>query len=251
MNQKRRYLYLLLGPTLFLISSIMLSEFLSIQGARAIGLLLWMVLWWVTCPVDMSVTAFLPIIINAFFSIVPMENVISQYSSSSLILIFGTGLLSLAMKNTGLDKRIALNVLSCVGPSIESQIIVWFLASAILSTLMPNVAVTALFCPIAISMLKAAGYHDMSICKQATIILLSIGWGAGIGGVGSPLGGAMNITAITYLNHFTNSEFMYIDWIIRMLPYAIIITLVLLIFMIKLGKDCQAIHGTKEYFHEL
>lgn len=248
MTNKQRNIYLCIGPLLFLFSSFFFIDILGEQGSKAIGTLLWMVFWWVTRPIHMTVTAMLPILVNAIFSIAPMDSIIKQYSSSSLILIFGTGLLSMSWENTGLDKRIALKALSLIGPSMQSQIIVWFCASVILSTFMPNVAVCALYCPIAVAMLKAAGYSDMKTCKQATIILLAIGWGAGIGGVGSPLGGAMNITAISYLQTFTNSEFMYIDWIIRMVPYMILVTLSLLTCMIAIGKKCEPIQGSKEYF---
>ena len=251
MENKQKILHICIGPILFVLASILLSNILGNQGAKAIGTLFWMVYWWVTRPVHMTVTAMLPIVLNAIFSIAPMDSIIKQYSSSSLILIFGTGLLSMAWENTGLDKRIALKALSLIGPSIQSQILVWFTASVILSTFMPNVAVCALYCPIAVAMLKAAGYDDMKNSMQATVILLAIGWGAGIGGVGSPLGGAMNITAISYLQTFMNSEFMYVDWIIRMVPYMIIVTVVLLLCMMKIGKGCEPIRGSKEYFNKM
>ena len=116
---------------------------------------------------------------------------------------------------------------------------------------MPNVAVCALLCPIAISMFKSIGYDMHMRNDSINIVLLCIGWGAGIGGVGSPLGGAMNITAISYLNDFTQQEFMYIDWVIRMIPYLVIVMAVLSIVMIRIGKDCDPIKGSKAYFNEL
>ncbi|MGN1344965.1 MAG: SLC13 family permease [Traorella sp.] len=245
---KKIFIHIFLGPILFILSCIMLTPLFGSTASKAIGTLLWMVYWWVTRAVDLTITAGLPIVLNAVFNIVPMNSVLSQYSSSSLILIFGSGLLSLAWANTGLDVRIAMKALSLIGPSMKSQIIVWFSASAILSVFMPNVAVCALYCPIAVAMLHAAGYQDITQSKQATYILMAIGWGAGIGGAGSPLGGAMNITAISYLQAYTNQEFMYIDWLMRITPYMIIVTIFLLIVMIKMSKNCEPIQGTKDYF---
>lgn len=248
---RKKYINICIGPILFLMSLILLNKSFGIIASKAIGVLLWMVYWWITRPVNLTVTAGLPIVLNAIFDIVPMNSILSQYSSSSLVLIFGSGLLSLACNKVGLDRRIALKALSLIGPSMTSQIIVWFIASVTLSIFMPNVAVCALYCPIAIAMLNAAGYKDTSKSKQASYILIAIGWGAGIGGAGSPLGGAMNITAISYLQSFSNKEFMYIDWIIRITPYLVITTFVLLLLLIKMSEKCEPIKGTKEYFSKL
>lgn len=248
---KKYSLNIIFGPLIFIAGSVILNDLLGFSGAIAVSSLFWMVFWWVTRPVNMTVTAILPIIINTVFNIIPMDHILKQYASPSLVLIFGAGLLSLAMANTGLDKRIALKALSLIGPSMKSQIVVWFCASTVLSTFMPNVAVCAIYCPIAVAMLNAAGYTEIKKSRQANLILLAIGWGAGIGGVGSPLGGAMNITAISYLNEYLGKEFMYFEWAVRMVPYMIIITIILLFYMIYISKNCEAIHGSKEYFRSL
>lgn len=137
---KKRLIYIIIGPVLFALSSFTLGGALTQPGAMAFGTLLWMVFWWVTRPVHMTVTALLPGIVNAIFAMVPMGSVTSHYASGSIILIFGTGLLSLAWARTGLDRRVALKALSLIGPSMKSQIIVWLVASIVLSMMMPNVA---------------------------------------------------------------------------------------------------------------
>lgn len=251
MSAKKRALYLLIGPALFALCACTLPGALTRSGALGFGTLIWMVFWWVTRPIHMTITAFLPVVVNALFPMAPMSSVLPHYASSSIVLIFGTGLLSMAWERTGLDRRVALKALSLIGPSISSQITVWFVASVVLSTLMPNVAVCALYCPIAVAMLKAAGYEDVSKCPYTAPILLCIGWGSGIGGVGSPLGGAMNITAITYLQKYTGCEFMYVDWIVRNVPYMLLVTVIMLVCMLRIGKGCAPLNGTKEYFNNL
>ncbi len=102
--------------------------------------------------------------------------------------------------------------------------------------------------PIAVSMLKAAGYDNISDCAAAVPILLAIGWGVSLGGAGTPLGGAMNLTAISFLEEYTGKEFMYVDWVIRIAPYFIIAILVLLGCMLLLPVKVKSLEGTKEYF---
>ena len=252
-EHSKRFLYLIIGPVLFIAASIGLSGLLTPMGAKAVGTMLWMVFWWVTRPIDMTVTAFLPVIVNALFNIVPMEGIIKQYASESVVLIFGSCLLVMPWMITGLDRRIALKILSIIGPSMRSQITVWFVSSMVMSSFVPNVAVCALFSPIAIAMFEAIRTPSGGMEKKslATPILLAIGWTSVMGGVGSPLGGAMNVTAISFLEEMTGHEFMYVDWIIRILPYFIASTVVTLIVMILIfARGNVQLEGTKEFFEK-
>ncbi|MBO6154847.1 MAG: anion permease [Lachnospiraceae bacterium] len=250
MNNIKRLINLILGPALYFIIWLACGKagLLDETAAKGIGVAVWMIYWWVTRPVNITVTALLPGVVNALFGIVPMEDVISQYSSSSIVLIFGSCLLTAPWSKIGLDKRISLKALSLIGPSMKSQIAVWLIAAAVMSNMMPNVVVVAIFTPIAVSMLAAAGYKDISKCEPAVPILCAIAWGSQLGGAGTPLGGAMNITAISFIEEYTGKEFMYIDWIVRMLPYTIIATLVILIIMIMRPMKVNSLEGTKEYF---
>ncbi len=252
MSIQKRRINLIAGPALFFAVSLGLGKIgvIDYAAAKGIGTALWMIFWWVTRPVDITVTALLPGVINAIFGIIPMENVISQYASGSIILIFGSCLLTAPWSEIGLDKRISLKALSLIGPSMKSQITVWLLAAIVLSNMMPNVVVVAIFTPIAVSMLAAAGYKDIKSCEAATPILCAIAWGSQVGGAGTPLGGAMNITAIAFIEEFTGKEFMYIDWITRMLPYTIIATVAVLLTMLLKPMKTSSLEGTKEYFEE-
>ncbi|MDD3402372.1 MAG: SLC13 family permease [Hespellia sp.] len=250
MNGKKRLIYLLIGPAIYALITLLLRDSFTLPGAQAVGILLWMIFWWITRPVDMTVTALLPIAVNAVFHVIDMGTVTSQYFSDSIILIFGSCLLTIPWQSTGLDRRVALRILSVIGPTMRSQITVWLLASIVFSTMLPNVAVCALFTPIAVAMLHAAGYEDMKTCKPAVPILLAIGWGVGLGGVGSPLGGAMNVAAISFIEEYTGHEFMYIDWVIRMLPFFVIAAAVSLAYMLFISKHSEPINGTKEYFEK-
>ena len=252
MSTQRRLIYLFLGPVLYVALAYGCSATgaVDLTAAKGIGVAAWMIFWWVTRPVDITVTALLPGVVNALFNIVPMENVISQYASSSIVLIFGSCLLTAPWASIGLDKRVSLKALSLIGPSMKSQIAVWLIASAVMSNMMPNVVVVAIFTPIAVSMLVAAGYEDIKKCEPAVPILCAIAWGSQVGGAGTPLGGAMNITAISFIEDYTGKEFMYIDWIVRMLPYTIIATIVVVLIMILRPMKVTSLEGTKEYFKE-
>ena len=60
----------------------------------------------------------------------------------------------------------------------------------------------------------------------------------------------MNITAISFIAEFTGKEFMYIDWLTRMLPYTVIATAAVLLTMLLKPMKTTSLSGTKEYFEK-
>lgn len=242
---------LLSGPVAFGIAAWLLSGTFSLTAALALATALWMALWWIFRPVSIYVTAFIPIIVNSLFNLIPMNHVISQYFSEIAVLLLGSDLICLTWTTTGLDKRISVRALCSIGTSMKNQIFVWFMASTVLSIFLPNVVVAAIFCPIAVAMLHFVGEKDISTSKTAIPILLAIGWGSGIGGFGSPIGSSANLVAISYIEQLTGHEFMYLDWVIRFLPILAIVFIVNLLFLFCMHTPVKTLPGTKGYFQDM
>ncbi|MEG2988128.1 MAG: SLC13 family permease [Oscillospiraceae bacterium] len=248
MSTRRRTALIIIGPVIFALLVLLFSDVLTMRGAQAIGLLLWMIFWWVTRPVSIAITALLPLAVNALFTIIPTQLAAAQYASDCVILLFGAGLLTLPWGKCGLDRRVALKALSIIGPSMRSQVVVWFLASVVISTVIPNIVCCALFTKLALAMLNAVGYDDISKCEAATPILLAICWGTVIGSVATPLGGAQNIILVNIFEEYTGQELMFVDWAVAMFPYFIVGTLVVLAGMLLIPSKIKRLEGTREYF---
>ncbi len=207
-SKGRHTLAVIAGPAAFAFILLAGQNLFGFKQAAALGTIVWMGLWWITTPVHISVTALLPIVVNAFFNLVPMGGVVSQYFSEIIVLLLGADLICLTWTVTGLDKRLSLKTLCLIGPSLKQQILVWLFASTILSIFLPNAVVCTIMLPVAVSMLKFVGEKDMQTSKLAVPILLAITWGAGIGGFGSPLGGAANLVGISYIEQLTGSLYV-------------------------------------------
>lgn len=241
----------LLGPFSFAIAIALLQGYFGFKAGAAAGTALWMALWWILRPVHIAVTALIPIVVNALFDLVPMTHVVQQYFSEIIVLLFGADLICLTWATTGLDKRLALKTLCCIGPSIKQQIGVWLLSSTVLSVFLPNVVVCTIMVPVAVSMLHFIGEETIKTSKVAPPILLAIVWGAGIGGFGSPLGGAANLVAINYLEKLTGQEFMYVDWLARFLPFLVLVVLLNWLYLLHLPMPIKHLAGTRQYFKEM
>ena len=245
---REKWMQLAAGPLLFMLCGLFLPPVFTLEQSYAVGTTLWMGAWWIFRPVSITVTAFLPIAINALFNLVPMQSVISNYFAEIVVLLLGSDLICMTWTQTGLDRRMSLKALCYIGPSVKQQIFVWFTAATVLSIFLPNVVVCTLFIPIAIKMLAFLGVKDIGASRLAVPILLAIVWGAGIGGFGSPLGGAANLVAIAYLEQMTGHEFMYVDWISHFtLPLILVMALNLsVLWRIRTGR--AKLPGSREYF---
>lgn len=250
MKNKKRTITILVGPLLFLLCYFGLpaSVFAQAQARAAVGTVAWMAFWWITAPVDLAVTAFLPIALNALFQMTDMSAVIANYASETILLLLGASILSASWEETGLDKRIAAKFLALVGSNLRKQVIFWFILCACLSSVLPNAVVCAAITPIAVSMLRYVGEGEIAKSRAGSLILLTVAYAAGVGGLATPLGGAMNLVTVDYLEQLSGQEYMYTSWVIRFLPIMLVLFISnLAILLIGVKKD-EELGGSREYF---
>lgn len=246
----KRLVYLLIGPVLWALCSFVLPSgvFASFAARSAIGTVAWMAFWWVTAPVDYAVTAFLPIVVNALIPMTKMPSVISNYASETILLLLGASILTVSWEETKLDRRIAARFLSFVGENLRTQLVFWFLLSAALSAILPNAVVCATITPIAVSMLKYIGEDDIKNSRIGSKLLLTIAYATGVGGLASPLGGAMNLVTVDYLQQLTGKEYMYISWVVKFAPIMLVLVASNIVFMIRDVKKTETLGGSKDFF---
>ena len=212
------------------------------------GTMAWTAFWWITAPVDYAVTGLLPIAINAVVPMATMSSVIANYASETIMLLLGADIITVSWEETGLDKRIAAKFLGLIGNNLRQQVIFWFLLSAALSAILPNAVVCATVTAIAMAMLNYIGQGDIANSRIGSKLLLTIAYAAGLGGIASPLGGAMNLVVVDYIQQLTGREFMYITWVIRFLPITLVLLIVNILYLNRDVKKEENLGGSREYF---
>ncbi len=108
---------------------------------------------------------------------------------------------------------------------------------------MVNLIIGPLLLVLCITLLPSSVFVTTS--SRAAIV-----YAAGLGGLTSPLGGAMNLVTVDYLQQLTGKEYMYSSWVIRFLPIMLVLAVSNILFMIRDIKKGETLGGTKEYFVE-
>ena len=212
----------------------------------AIGLLLWMLLWWIMQPVAPAVTALLPILVAQLFSIAETKSVLATYFNDTVVLLLSANIITLAWTKWGFDRRMALNIMMRVGNNPRKLIVMWFALSVVLSSCIANAAVAAALFPIVLTTIHAADISDDQISQSnyATMALLAVAWGSNVG-FGTPLGGAMNLVVVNLIQDYTGAEMMYIDWIIRVVPLVVFVSVPMIAVLLTNKLEVKELPGTR------
>ena len=215
---------LLLGPSLFILLQFLTLDGLSSQAATVIALAAWMVCWWITEAVSISVTALLPLVVFPFFDIMSMNEVGANYGSSIVFLFFGGFVLALALEKVNLHKRIALSIIHKTGTTPNRVILGFMIATAFMSMWISNTASTVVMLPIALSVIQLLVQSDGVFTKEerhfSLSVMLGIAFSANAGGIATVIGTPPNSVLIGLLENEYNMEISFLKWMIIGLPFS-------------------------------
>ena len=234
---------LFLGPVFFLLILLWPQPLLSTQGDAVIAVALWMVTWWLTEAVSISVTALLPLLLFPLLDIMPIAEVGNNYGSPIIFLFFGGFVMALALEKVNLHRRIALNIIRITGTTPNKVVLGFMIATASLSMWISNTATAVVMLPIAMSVIKLLIDDVDGFTKKdrnfAVSVLLGIAFSANAGGIATVIGTPPNSILIGLLENEYQIEISFLKWMEFALPFSIImiglsyITLVHLIFPSK------------------
>ena len=234
---------LFLGPVFFLLILLWPQPLLSTQGDAVIAVALWMVTWWLTEAVSISVTALLPLLLFPLLDIMPIAEVGNNYGSPIIFLFFGGFVMALALEKVNLHRRIALNIIRITGTTPNKVVLGFMIATASLSMWISNTATAVVMLPIAMSVIKLLIDDVDGFTKKdrnfAVSVLLGIAFSANAGGIATVIGTPPNSILIGLLENEYQIEISFLKWMVFALPFSIImiglsyITLVHLIFPSK------------------
>jgi len=278
-EQYRIKIGLFLGPIIFLViilfptpqsfiliaqkmlsSNIIDSNVIEIAyGTKIVlGLLILMVIWWITEAIPIPVTSLLPGIVLPLFHVIGFANgkpflfdskaVFSNYSNPVIFLFLGGFLLAAAMRKTGLDKRFVLFILTRGKLANDSKLTLLGIMSvtAFISMWVSNTATAAMMLPLGLGIITQMGIkgNDSNFGKS---IMLGIAWSASIGGVGTIIGTPPNGICVSILNSSGYSKIGFVDWIKFGIPYVVLFIPLAWFILIKVfPAEIKNISGGKE-----
>lgn len=238
---------------------------------RLAAILCFTIVYWLSEAIPIPATAILALALCVLLQVpvIPADSddsasdlVYGSFGSDTIFLFIGAFIIAQAMKTHGLDRRFAFRVLSLPGVarSTYGVIIAFGAIAALLSAFISNTATAAMLLPIGLGMMGALGDlvsdqsdedSDSSRLRFGTALMLMISYGAGVGGLLTPIGTPPNLIGIAFIEAETDTTITFFSWVMTALPICALMFLALCVILLLLNKpEVRRISGAEEYVHE-
>ncbi|GAB3819919.1 DASS family sodium-coupled anion symporter [Pontibacter rugosus] len=188
--------------------------------------------FWMTEVIPLSMTAFLGVLLAVMLGIAEIETAFQNLGHPIILLFIGSFLLARSMTRHGLDKRIALFILSrsFFQKSLFRLFIGFSIISFSLSMWVSNSVTVAMLLPLMLGVTQLVCPPDEHGKSPAVYFLLGIAYSASIGGVSTIIGSPPNLIGVNYLAQ-QGLRIDFLQWMYLALPIALSMYAVLLIYM--------------------
>jgi sodium-dependent dicarboxylate transporter 2/3/5 len=234
---------------------------LPVAGQYMLGLLLFAVILWVTEAVDYAVSAVMITALMAFLlgmapnaakpdvvlgTSAALTLALGGFANTALALVAAALFLSAAMTVTGLDKRMALWILSKVGSGTRRVVIGAILVGIVLSFFVPSTtARVACLVPIIMGIILAFGVDKKS--RFAGLLMITTAQAASIWNVGVKTAAAQNMVAVGFIEKMLKGSVTWTEWLTAAAPWSIAMSIVLYFVMVKMmPPETDEVTGGKE-----
>jgi sodium-dependent dicarboxylate transporter 2/3/5 len=261
---------LFLGPLAFLIMYFLPLPLDANQQTLA-AILSFTIVFWLSEAIPIPVTAVLALALCVLFNVpgvglnaddAPGDVVFGGFIDPVIFLFIGAFIIAQAMVTHGLDKRFAFLVLSIPGvaKSTYGVIIAFGAIAASISAFISNTTTAAMLLPIGLGMMGALGGmvkeqsgtdKDTSRLRFGTALMLMISYGAGVGGLLTPIGTPPNLIGIAFIEEETGVRITFFDWVLTAAPIVFLMFIALCFILILLNRpETRRLEGAEEFITE-
>jgi sodium-dependent dicarboxylate transporter 2/3/5 len=225
----RRTVGLFLGPAALAIVLVWPLPGVPDQAHRLAAVVALVVVWWVTEAIPIPITALVGTALTVLFGVADTTDAFAPYADPLIFLFISSFILSRAVIEHGLDRRIATTLLGLptVGSSFARTRIAVGLIVVMISAWMSNMVVTAMMLPVVLGVLNAQTAGHAPDARWQTNLLLVLAYSASIGGMITPVGAAPNLVTIGLLESTAGVRIPFFTWVAVGLPIALAMSAVL------------------------
>jgi anion transporter len=232
---------------------------LPVAGQVMLGILAFAVIVWMTEAVDYAVSAVVIAALMVFLlAFVPdvakpagaamgtgaaLTLALSGFSSSAVALVAAACFIAAAMTATGLDRRIALQVLSRMEARTSRIVIGAMVVGFLLAFVVPSAtARAACLMPIMIGFIHAFGVERRS--RFAALLVITAAQTVSVWNIGIKTAAAQNMVAIGFLEKQFGTGITWTDWFIAGAPFSALLSVAVYFIMTRMLKpEVEEIRG--------
>ncbi|UCF77800.1 MAG: DASS family sodium-coupled anion symporter [Candidatus Eiseniibacteriota bacterium] len=238
---------LFLGPVVGVAVLLLPMPGLTAEAHRLAGIIAWVIVWWVTEPIPIPVTALLGAVLCVLFGVASARTVFAPFADPIIYLFLGSFVLAQGMAVHGLDKRFAYQLMSIrwVGSSAGRLLFMFGAVAALISMWISNTATTAMMFPIGLGIVytmsgmiaeKTAQHIDPHRLRYGTGMMLMAAYAASAGGIGTPVGSPPNLIGLAMMERLLDVRISFFQWMLFAIPLLVVMYVLLFALMRVLHK---------------
>ena len=202
-------------------------EGLGLAGWRTVAVGALMAIWWISEAIPISATALVPLVAFPILGIASIGETASPYANPLIFLFLAGFLIAIAMQRWGLHRRLALRIISLIGTSPRHIVAGFLISSAALSMWVSNTATAVMMLPIGMSVALLSrrdpgATRSIAESNFEVALMLSIAYGATIGGLATIIGTPPNALMAAYLNETFNYDIGFARWMLVGVPLVLV-----------------------------
>lgn len=234
---------------------------LPVAGQMMLSVLAFAVIIWITEALDYAVSAVVIAALMAFLlglspsvanpkvlmgTSAALGLAFSGFANTALALVASALFLAVAMTATGLDKRIALAILSRVGTKTRHVIMGSILVGFVMAFLVPSTtARVACLVPIMMGIIAAFGVSKKG--AFSSMLIITTAQAASIWNVGIKTAAAQNMVAVGFIERAFQYTITWLEWFVAAAPFAVLMSIALYFVMTRMmPPEVQEVPGGRE-----
>lgn len=223
------------------------------RPARAAAVAALMAIWWLTEAVPIYWTACLPLLLFPLLGVfgpgfgANLRDAGLPYVDPYIFLFAGGMGIAAAMQQWDLHRRIALTIMRAIGTDPRRLLAGSLVATAAISLWISNTATAAMMVPIGIALVvqmeAQAGGRRLAFFGMA--VMLSIAYGANVGGIGTKIGTAPNAQLAGFAER-VGIEISFLQFLAVGLPFVVMLLPLVWWMLWRMGRRDAPSGGAAE-----
>lgn len=228
----------------FIIISLPRPEDLSVEGLKAIALMVCALIFWVLDVLPIGVTALFFTVLQPIVGTVNANSMSANFLPTTFFFSVAAFLIGQALLETGLGNRIVFALMKISGNKPKKLLFLLMCATSVISFVIANLALSALMVPLLLRIFEDNGMKPGK-SNFAKACLIGVPVAVSIGGCATPAGALPNYQAIAMVQQVSGDVITFGQWSMLGIPLAIVLTPLAYLVIVSIFKPEVDVLSTK------
>ncbi len=197
-------------------------EGLTWPGKMSLGIFVVSIVFWVTEVMPIAVTGWAMVGLVPLLGILPAADTWTASINNAIIFYLCCFAFACFVARSSFAVRLTGVVLRWAGTNSSRVLLGFMVGTALISTLMDNLPLTAVMLPIAYAVLDANNTPTGGKSAFAKCIAIGIPWAAALGGAMTPSGCIINVLAMSLIEQNFGVHISFVQWMAFGVPLAVV-----------------------------